>query len=71
MLGQVSSKGLRWGTDGDDGVGPSYHMMTIMWCGGQPRGCPGGEPKRAATYRMADGISVEHIPTKLKLLTCL
>ena len=21
MLGQVSSKGLRWGTDGDDGVG--------------------------------------------------
>ena len=53
------------------GVGPSYHVMTITWCGGQPRGCPGGEPKRAATYRMADGISVEHIPTKLKLLTCL
>ena len=24
---------------------------------------------RAATYRMADGISVEHTPTKLKLLT--
>ena len=71
MLGQVSSKGLRWGTDGDDGVGPSYHVMTITWCGGQPRGCPGGEPKRAATYRMADGISVEHTPTKLKLLTCL
>ena len=42
MLGQVSSKGLRWGTDGDDGVGPSYHVMTITWCGGQPRGCPGG-----------------------------
>ena len=36
MLGQVSSKGLRWGTDGDDGVGPSYHVMTITWCGGQP-----------------------------------
>ena len=34
MLGQVSSKGLRWGTDGDDGVGPSYHAMTIAWCGG-------------------------------------
>ena len=34
MLGQVSSKGLRWGTDGDDGVGPSYHGMTITWCGG-------------------------------------
>ena len=24
---------------------------------------------RAATYRMADGISVEHTPTKLQLLT--
>ena len=24
---------------------------------------------RAATYRMADGISVEHTPTKPKLLT--
>ena len=71
MLGQVSSKGLRWGTDGDDGVGPSYHVMTITWCGGQPSAAQVASLKRAATYRMADGISVEHTPTKLKLLTCL
>ena len=25
-----------------EGVGLSYHVMTITWCGGQPRGCPGG-----------------------------
>ena len=53
------------------GVGPSYHVMTITWCGGQPSAAQVASLREAATYRMADGISVEHTPTKLKLLTCL
>ena len=33
MLGQVSSKGLRWGIDGDDGVSLAHLAVTTAGLG--------------------------------------